>query len=117
MKEKLNHLLEEGRARIAAVKSETERRQIARFAMQPNRAGRSRHRRHSLRQQGGDHSGKQIAAAAEEQSAVAETISESVTRVRDIGEQSASASQQLRKGVRPRVTMRSRHRCVHHPRR
>ena len=37
---------------------------------------------------------QQIAAAAEEQSAVAETISESVTRVRDIGEQSASASQQ-----------------------
>lgn len=36
----------------------------------------------------------QIAAAAEEQSAVAETISESVTRVRDIGEQSATASQQ-----------------------
>ncbi|TBV09431.1 methyl-accepting chemotaxis protein [Phytopseudomonas dryadis] len=37
---------------------------------------------------------QQIAAAAEEQSAVAETISESITRVRDIGEQSASASQQ-----------------------
>ena len=37
---------------------------------------------------------QQIAAAAEEQSAVAENISESVTRVRDIGEQSASASQQ-----------------------
>ncbi|WP_296216471.1 methyl-accepting chemotaxis protein [Pseudomonas sp. UBA2684] len=37
---------------------------------------------------------QQIAAAAEEQSAVAETISESVTRVRDIGEQSASASEQ-----------------------
>ena len=37
---------------------------------------------------------QQIAAAAEEQSVVAETISESVTRVRDIGEQSASASQQ-----------------------
>lgn len=36
----------------------------------------------------------QIAAAAEEQSTVAETISESVTRVRDIGEQSASASHQ-----------------------
>jgi methyl-accepting chemotaxis protein len=37
---------------------------------------------------------QQIAAAAEEQSVVADTISESVTRVRDIGEQSASASQQ-----------------------
>ena len=37
---------------------------------------------------------QQIAAAAEEQSAVAESISESITRVRDIGEQSASASQQ-----------------------
>lgn len=37
---------------------------------------------------------QQIAAAAEEQSLVAEGISESVTRVRDIGEQSASASQQ-----------------------
>jgi methyl-accepting chemotaxis protein len=37
---------------------------------------------------------QQIAAAAEEQSTVAETISESVTRVRDIGEQSASASEQ-----------------------
>ncbi|XDY95282.1 methyl-accepting chemotaxis protein [Pseudomonas benzenivorans] len=37
---------------------------------------------------------QQIAAAAEEQSAVAETISESITRVRDIGEQSAGASQQ-----------------------
>ncbi|MEX6502200.1 methyl-accepting chemotaxis protein [Pseudomonas sp. 25A3E] len=37
---------------------------------------------------------QQIAAAAEEQSAVAETISESVTRVRDIGEQSAASSQQ-----------------------
>ena len=36
----------------------------------------------------------QIAAAAEEQSAVAEAINESVTRVRDIGEQSASATQQ-----------------------
>ncbi|NQD95325.1 methyl-accepting chemotaxis protein, partial [Pseudomonas sp. CrR25] len=37
---------------------------------------------------------QQIAAAAEEQSAVAESISESITRVRDIGEQSASASEQ-----------------------
>jgi methyl-accepting chemotaxis protein len=37
---------------------------------------------------------QQIAAAAEEQSAVAETISESITRVRDIGEQSATASEQ-----------------------
>ena len=37
---------------------------------------------------------QQIAAAAEEQSAVAEAINESVTRVRDIGEQSAAASQQ-----------------------
>ena len=37
---------------------------------------------------------QQIAAAAEEQSAVADTISESVTRVRDIGEQSASAIEQ-----------------------
>nr|WP_322941298.1 methyl-accepting chemotaxis protein [Pseudomonas sp. s4] len=37
---------------------------------------------------------QQIAAAAEEQSAVAEAINESVTRVRDIGEQSASATQQ-----------------------
>jgi methyl-accepting chemotaxis protein len=37
---------------------------------------------------------QQIAAAAEEQSAVAESISESVTRVRDIGEESASAIQQ-----------------------
>ncbi|MCG4454776.1 methyl-accepting chemotaxis protein [Pseudomonas sp. MMS21-TM103] len=37
---------------------------------------------------------QQIAAAAEEQSAVADTISESITRVRDIGEQSASASEQ-----------------------
>jgi methyl-accepting chemotaxis protein len=37
---------------------------------------------------------QQIAAAAEEQSAVADGISESVTRVRDIGEQSASASEQ-----------------------
>ena len=37
---------------------------------------------------------QQIAAAAEEQSAVAENINESVTRVRDIGEQSASASEQ-----------------------
>ncbi len=37
---------------------------------------------------------QQIAAAAEEQSSVAENISESVTRVRDIGEQSTSASQQ-----------------------
>jgi methyl-accepting chemotaxis protein len=37
---------------------------------------------------------QQIAAAAEEQSAVAENISESVTRVRDIGEQSASAREQ-----------------------
>lgn len=37
---------------------------------------------------------QQIAAAAEEQSVVADTISESVTRVRDIGEQSASAIQQ-----------------------
>lgn len=36
----------------------------------------------------------QIAAAAEEQSSVAENISESITRVRDIGEQSASASAQ-----------------------
>ncbi|WP_339488101.1 methyl-accepting chemotaxis protein [Pseudomonas sp. EL_65y_Pfl2_R95] len=36
----------------------------------------------------------QIAAAAEEQSSVAENISESITRVRDIGEQSASASEQ-----------------------
>lgn len=37
---------------------------------------------------------QQIAAAAEEQSSVAENISESVTRVRDIGEQSATASEQ-----------------------
>jgi methyl-accepting chemotaxis protein len=37
---------------------------------------------------------QQIAAAAEEQSAVAEAINESVTRVRDIGEQSATASEQ-----------------------
>ncbi|KFX69291.1 chemotaxis protein [Pseudomonas taeanensis MS-3] len=37
---------------------------------------------------------QQIAAAAEEQSLVADGISESVTRVRDIGEQSASASEQ-----------------------
>ncbi|HLA32983.1 MAG TPA: methyl-accepting chemotaxis protein [Pseudomonas sp.] len=37
---------------------------------------------------------QQIAAAAEEQSAVADSISESITRVRDIGEQSASASEQ-----------------------
>jgi methyl-accepting chemotaxis protein len=37
---------------------------------------------------------QQIAAAAEQQSVVAESISESVIRVRDIGEQSASASQQ-----------------------
>ncbi|VXC41715.1 Methyl-accepting chemotaxis protein McpQ [Pseudomonas sp. 8Z] len=37
---------------------------------------------------------QQIAAAAEEQSSVAEAINESVTRVRDIGEQSAAASQQ-----------------------
>ena len=37
---------------------------------------------------------QQIAAAAEQQSAVAEDISQSVTRVRDIGEQSASASEQ-----------------------
>ncbi|MDM8350700.1 methyl-accepting chemotaxis protein [Pseudomonas sp. sp1636] len=37
---------------------------------------------------------QQIAAAAEEQSAVADSISESVTRVRDIGEQSARASEQ-----------------------
>ena len=37
---------------------------------------------------------QQIAAAAEEQSAVAEAINESVTRVRDIGEQSAAASEQ-----------------------
>ncbi|MEX6503638.1 methyl-accepting chemotaxis protein [Pseudomonas sp. 25A3E] len=37
---------------------------------------------------------QQIAAAAEEQSAVAENISESVTRVRDIGEQSADSSRQ-----------------------
>ncbi|MDH4561120.1 methyl-accepting chemotaxis protein [Pseudomonas sp. BN411] len=37
---------------------------------------------------------QQIAAAAEEQSSVAENISESVSRVRDIGEQSTSASQQ-----------------------
>nr|WP_010483365.1 methyl-accepting chemotaxis protein [Pseudomonas sp. S9] len=36
----------------------------------------------------------QIAAAAEEQSSVAENISESITRVRDIGDQSASASEQ-----------------------
>ncbi|TLX61956.1 methyl-accepting chemotaxis protein [Stutzerimonas nosocomialis] len=38
---------------------------------------------------------QQIAAAAEEQSVVAETINESVTRVRDIGEQSATASHQI----------------------
>ncbi|ARS49608.1 chemotaxis protein [Ectopseudomonas mendocina] len=37
---------------------------------------------------------QQIAAAAEEQSAVAEAINESVTRVRDIGEQSAAATEQ-----------------------
>ncbi|APU29852.1 chemotaxis protein [Ectopseudomonas alcaliphila JAB1] len=37
---------------------------------------------------------QQIAAAAEEQSAVAEAINESVTRVRDIGEQSATATEQ-----------------------
>lgn len=37
---------------------------------------------------------QQIAAAAEEQSAVAEAINESVTRVRDIGEQSATAVEQ-----------------------
>nr|WP_324734011.1 methyl-accepting chemotaxis protein [Pseudomonas sp. IT1137] len=37
---------------------------------------------------------QQIAAAAEEQSAVADSISASITRVRDIGEQSASASEQ-----------------------
>ena len=37
---------------------------------------------------------QQIAAAAEEQSAVADAINESVTRVRDIGEQSAAASEQ-----------------------
>ncbi|MFZ3203745.1 MAG: methyl-accepting chemotaxis protein [Pseudomonas sp.] len=37
---------------------------------------------------------QQIAAAAEEQSVVADTISESITRVRDIGEQSATASEQ-----------------------
>ncbi len=37
---------------------------------------------------------QQIAAAAEEQSAVAEAINESVTRVRDIGEQSATAAEQ-----------------------
>lgn len=37
---------------------------------------------------------QQIAAAAEEQGAVAENISESVTRVRDIGERSAEASEQ-----------------------
>ncbi|WP_417703256.1 methyl-accepting chemotaxis protein [Pseudomonas sp.] len=37
---------------------------------------------------------QQIAAAAEEQSAVADAINESVTRVRDIGEQSATASEQ-----------------------
>ncbi|WP_395502222.1 HAMP domain-containing methyl-accepting chemotaxis protein [Ectopseudomonas mendocina] len=37
---------------------------------------------------------QQIAAAAEQQSAVAEAINESVTRVRDIGEQSAAASEQ-----------------------
>ena len=37
---------------------------------------------------------QQIAAAAEQQSAVAENISESVTRVRDIGDQSASATEQ-----------------------
>ena len=37
---------------------------------------------------------QQISSATEEQSMVAETISESISRVRDIGEQSASASQQ-----------------------
>ncbi|WP_061239988.1 methyl-accepting chemotaxis protein [Ectopseudomonas composti] len=37
---------------------------------------------------------QQIAAAAEEQSAVAEAINESITRVRDVGEQSATATEQ-----------------------
>jgi methyl-accepting chemotaxis protein len=37
---------------------------------------------------------QQVAAAAEEQSALAEIISESVTRVRRIREQSATASEQ-----------------------